>query len=128
MSHSSSSSDTDPLDTRGDEGWEDAEPDVEEIQVVSLFDSEVFPDLKAMIEDCKKRHNFDFIAIQKKLGVYSFSRFNFARLFSALLPRRLCFFEITCFWNIQKLISTIPSQSPPYFMFCLVLCLGIQGF
>lgn len=72
MSHSSNSSDTgsDPLDTRGDEGWEDAEPDVEEIQVVSLFDGEVFPDVKQMIEDCKKRYNFDFIGIQKKLGVY----------------------------------------------------------
>lgn len=56
---------------RGEEGWEDAEPDVEEIRVVSLFDDQVFPDVKQMIEDCKKRYNFDFTGIQKKLGVYS---------------------------------------------------------
>lgn len=75
MSFSSRSSDSgsDPLDTRGDEGWEDAEPDVEEIQVVSLFSDDVFPDVKQMIDDCNKRYNFDFIGVQKKLGVYSSS-------------------------------------------------------
>ncbi|KAF2136962.1 uncharacterized protein K452DRAFT_322102 [Aplosporella prunicola CBS 121167] len=70
MSHSSGSSEaSDPLDIRDDEGWEDAEPDVESIQIVSLFDDQVFPDVKSMIEDCKKRHQFDFIGVQKQLGL-----------------------------------------------------------
>ncbi|KAL0254492.1 Ribosomal protein arginine N-methyltransferase rmt3 [Diplodia seriata] len=71
MSHSSASSDTasDPLDMRGEEDWEDAEPDVEEIRVVGLFDDHVFPDVKQMIEDCKKRYSFDFVGVQKTLGL-----------------------------------------------------------
>ncbi|EOD43380.1 putative protein arginine methyltransferase protein [Neofusicoccum parvum UCRNP2] len=73
LSSNSSDSGSDPLDTRGDEGWEDAEPDVEEIQVVSLFGDDVFPDVKQMIDDCNKRYNFDFIGVQKKLGLDFFS-------------------------------------------------------
>ncbi|KAF2091358.1 ribosomal protein arginine N-methytransferase rmt3 [Saccharata proteae CBS 121410] len=71
MSHSSNSSDTasDPLDLKDDEGWEDAEPDVESVQVVGLFDDKTFPDAKAMIEDCKQRYQFDFIDVQKRLGL-----------------------------------------------------------
>jgi protein arginine N-methyltransferase 3 len=50
-----------------DEGeWEDAEPDEESIEVVSLFDDTVFGNAKTMLDYCKERYNFDFISIQKQ--------------------------------------------------------------
>jgi len=61
-----SSSTSDELDDRGGGAWEDAEPDQEEIRVVSLFDDKVFTDAKSMLEYCKQSHGFDFIAIQKQ--------------------------------------------------------------
>ena len=75
---SSSSSVSDPLDTRDDEGWEDAASDQEKIEIKSFFSDQIFPDAKSMIADCKKNNGFDFLDIRKKLGVYVF---RFARHF-----------------------------------------------
>lgn len=65
---SSSSSET--SDLREEEGWEDAEPDNEEVFFVSFFDEETFPDAISMVNYCKERHHFDFISIQKEHGLY----------------------------------------------------------
>lgn len=54
------------LSDREDDGWEDAEPDEESVQFVSLFDDKVFNDAKSMLEYCKERYNFDFISVQKQ--------------------------------------------------------------
>lgn len=66
---SSSSSEADILDLRGDEGWEDAEPDEEETQFISLLDDEVFTDIMQMLNHCKEKYNFDFLAIRQRLGL-----------------------------------------------------------
>jgi protein arginine N-methyltransferase 3 len=69
-SPSSGSSDaSDILDMRDEEGWEDAEPDVEETQFISLMDDEVFTDLMQMLNHCKEKHNLDFLGIRSKLGL-----------------------------------------------------------
>ncbi|EXJ87857.1 protein arginine N-methyltransferase 3 [Capronia coronata CBS 617.96] len=56
---SDSSSVSDPLDTRDDEGWEDVEPDEETVTVLSLFDEETFPDARSMLLYCRDHHGFD---------------------------------------------------------------------
>ncbi|RDW66146.1 putative histone-arginine methyltransferase CARM1 [Coleophoma cylindrospora] len=68
-SESGSSEASDILDLKDDEGWEDAEPDEESLQFVSLFDSEVFTDITSMLEHCKVKHNFDFLAVRQKLNL-----------------------------------------------------------
>jgi type I protein arginine methyltransferase len=68
--NSSTSSVTDPLDTRDDEGWEDAASDEEKIEVKSLFSDQIFPDVQSMIVDCTKSHGFDFLDVRKKFGVF----------------------------------------------------------
>jgi protein arginine N-methyltransferase 3 len=67
---SSGSSDaSDILDMRDEEGWEDAEPDVEETQFISLMDDEVFTDIMQMLNHCKEKHNLDFLGLRSKLGL-----------------------------------------------------------
>lgn len=66
---SDSSSSSDPLDTRNDEGWEDVEQDEEPITVVSLFDEKTFPDASSMLTYCRDNHNFDIWKIRQTLGM-----------------------------------------------------------
>ncbi|KAF4627773.1 hypothetical protein G7Y89_g10383 [Cudoniella acicularis] len=66
---SGSSEASDILDLRDDEGWEDAEPDEEETQFISLLDDEVFTDIMSMLNHCKDKYNFDFLQIRKQLGL-----------------------------------------------------------
>jgi type I protein arginine methyltransferase len=54
---------------KDEEGWEDAEPDVEETQFISLLDDEVFTDIHAMLDHCKQKHNFDFLQIRQRLAL-----------------------------------------------------------
>ena len=66
----SDSATSDPLDLADDEGWEDVAPEEEESQpIVSLFSQEIFPDVRSMIKDCKEKFQFDFVAVQRELGV-----------------------------------------------------------
>lgn len=65
---SSSSSET--SDLREEEGWEDAEPDNEELSFVSFFDEKTFPDAISMLEYSKEKYQFDFISIQKEHGPF----------------------------------------------------------
>jgi protein arginine N-methyltransferase 3 len=66
---SGSSEASDILDLKDDEGWEDAEPDEEETQFISLLDDEVFTDLNQMLAHCKEKHKFDFLEIRQRLGL-----------------------------------------------------------
>ncbi|KAH7040087.1 S-adenosyl-L-methionine-dependent methyltransferase [Microdochium trichocladiopsis] len=51
-----------------DEGWDDVEADEEEsVEVVSLLDDRVFPDVLSMLAYCKEKHSFDFLAVRQKL-------------------------------------------------------------
>ncbi|TDZ29216.1 Ribosomal protein arginine N-methyltransferase rmt3 [Colletotrichum spinosum] len=53
--------------------WEDAEPEEEETQTfISLFDDAVFPSLDAMLHHCREKHNFDFLALRRRLGLEFF--------------------------------------------------------
>lgn len=66
----SNSSISDPLDFARDEGWEDIEPDVEKVTVLSLFDGKVFTDVNSMLKYCKKSFDFDLVKVRADLGVY----------------------------------------------------------
>lgn len=55
-------------DSSDEEGWEDVEPDDESQPVVGLFTEQVFPDVRSMLQDCKEKHSFDLLKIQKDLG------------------------------------------------------------
>lgn len=67
---SDTSSASDPLDTRNDEGWEDVEQDEESIIVVSLFDDRTFPDAKEMLKYCRDTHGFDIWKLKQNFGDY----------------------------------------------------------
>lgn len=57
------------LDIREDsEGWNDAEDDAEEFEVVCLLCKDSKPSVVAMAEHCKSEHDFDIVAIQKRHG------------------------------------------------------------
>lgn len=59
-------------DVTDEEGWEDLEPDQEESQpIVGLFSDKIYPDVNAMLQESKDKHDFDMRKIQKELGVYS---------------------------------------------------------
>lgn len=60
---------SDSSDSSNEEGWEDLEPEDESQPVVGLFTDEVFPDVRAMLKECKDKHNFDLVKIQKDLGM-----------------------------------------------------------
>lgn len=66
---SSSSSGT--SDLREEEGWEDAEPDNEDLTFVSFFDEKTFPDAISMLLYSKEQYHFDFISIQKEHGPFT---------------------------------------------------------
>ena len=69
---SSSSEDDDILNLEDDEGWEDVEPDLENVKIVSLFDDDEFDDVQIMLQHCKDEYHFDLVKIRKELGVCVF--------------------------------------------------------
>jgi protein arginine N-methyltransferase 3 len=48
--------------------WEDVEADTEELEFLSLFDEEKFPDVNLMLQYCKEKHHFDFVKVQGGLS------------------------------------------------------------
>ena len=58
------------LDPEKEDGWEDVEPDEENIKVISLFSKDEFPDIKSMLQDCKERHSFDFLKVRNDHGLF----------------------------------------------------------
>jgi len=62
----------DILDLEDDEGWEDLEPDVEKIKIVSLFGEDKFHNVQTMLQHCKDNHQFDLIKIRKELSMCIF--------------------------------------------------------
>ena len=69
---SSDSDSNDIVNLEDGDGWEDVEPDIEKVKIVSLFSDDEFDDIKTMLEHCKVHHQFDLIKIRKELGVYDF--------------------------------------------------------
>lgn len=60
---------SDSSDSSNEEGWEDVEADDETQPVVDLFSEQVFPDVRSMLKECKEKHQFDLLKIQKDLGM-----------------------------------------------------------
>lgn len=48
-------------DTSEGSNWLDVEPDVENIEFVSLFDGQTFPTLSEMLDYCKQEHSFNLL-------------------------------------------------------------------
>jgi protein arginine N-methyltransferase 3 len=48
-------------DTSEESNWLDVEPDVENVEVVSLLDSRAFTTLPEMLRHCKEQHDFDLV-------------------------------------------------------------------
>jgi len=65
---STSSAPQDAVDLNADEEWQDAEPDQENLEFVSLLDDEVFPTLKAMLAHLKNEYKFDLQMVVMQLG------------------------------------------------------------
>lgn len=66
---SSTSSDLqEAVNLKADEEWEDAEPDQENLEFVSLFDEAVFPSFDEMLEHCKEKFDFDLRRVIKEFG------------------------------------------------------------
>ncbi|KAJ5887922.1 hypothetical protein N7495_007963 [Penicillium taxi] len=56
-------------ESSNEEGWEDVEPDDETQPVIDLFSSQVFPDVRSMLKECKATHNFDLLKVRKDLNL-----------------------------------------------------------
>ena len=67
-SQTQGSSDTSDDDNDGE--WLDVDPDRDEgVAVVSLFDDTVFPDAQSMLNHCKDKYDFDFVATCRRLAL-----------------------------------------------------------
>ncbi|KAJ9610232.1 Ribosomal protein arginine N-methyltransferase rmt3 [Cladophialophora chaetospira] len=66
---SDSSSESDLLDTRNDEGWEDVEKDEESTSIISLFNATTFPDARSMFVDCRENHGFDIWKLKQEYAL-----------------------------------------------------------
>lgn len=54
-------------DTSEESNWLDVEPDVERVEIVSLFDSKVFATLPEMLQYCKQQYGFDLVQNVQRL-------------------------------------------------------------
>lgn len=54
-----------------DEGWEDAEADVEETTATCLFCAQELQSSNEVFQHCASVHDFDFAAVRKDLGQLS---------------------------------------------------------
>lgn len=59
-------------ESEGSEGWDDVnegDDEVENLEIVSLFDDKVFPDAASMLDYCKDKFKFDFVATRDRLSL-----------------------------------------------------------
>lgn len=115
-------SDSDSSDSReeDEEGWDDVEQDEEETQqVISLLDDKVFPDVLSMLEHCKEKHSFDFLAVRQKLQLDfhgCVKLVNYSKSFSFLFCP-----NSTCTHMIRFSLRTRRAGAPLYFLVHCVL-------
>ncbi len=57
-------------ESEDEEGWDDVEPDEEQAQIVCLFDDHSFPDVRAMLDHCRKTHGMDIGGLCRSMGPY----------------------------------------------------------
>lgn len=70
----SSSSSEDPKKCDMEDGWQDAEPDEENVNFQCLFGSDTFSNTQSFLEHCRRRHNFDLVYIRRELGPWVSSK------------------------------------------------------
>ena len=58
------------LELEDEEGWEDVEPDMENVPVISLFDEIKFPDVHKMLHYCNETYGFDLLKIKDDFGLW----------------------------------------------------------
>ena len=58
------------LKLEDEEGWEDVEPDTENVPFTSLFDAEQFSTLHQMLRHCSETYGFDLRKIQDGLSLW----------------------------------------------------------
>ena len=71
---SSSSDSSDPSDLlvlEDEEGWEDVEPDTEDVPFISLFDAEQFPTVQKMLHHCNETYGFDLLKVREDFGLWT---------------------------------------------------------
>ncbi len=56
-----------PLDVNGPDGWEDLEPDVEQLEFKSLVDETKFSDLKSLLEHDRQTWKIDLVKLRVDL-------------------------------------------------------------
>lgn len=106
------------LDVEEDEGWEDLEPDVEEVTVQSLFDDKTFPDAQSMLQYCSDTFGFDFLKTRKELGTFNFmiTVYDLYIYTTAnLLLRRVGFPGLNPASELHSVGSQARQQHPRYF-------------
>ena len=105
---------SDESDSTDEEGWEDVEADDETQPVIGLFSEQVFPDVRSMLKDCKEKHSFDLLKIQKDLGTCLFLHCLKSRASKSqpILrgPNICCPFQGLDFLGTIKLVNYIRSE------------------
>jgi|SRR6266516_1754804 len=71
-SSSNGSDISDILDLQRDEGWQDVEPDDEQVEFICFFCPNVSTAILNLMEHCREKHQFDFLKIRNDLGTYYF--------------------------------------------------------
>jgi type I protein arginine methyltransferase len=71
LSDTSSESDNEIRYDTVDDEWQDAEPDQERVEILSLFDDQKFLDIKSMLDYCKDKYNFDLLDINNRLSEFN---------------------------------------------------------
>ncbi len=69
-------------ESSGSGEWLDVDQEANEgaPTVISLLDDRVFPDATSMLQYCREKHQFDFLAIRDRLGL------DFASIYLSLFP------------------------------------------
>lgn len=64
-------------DASDEEGWQDVEQSEDESQpIVGLFSDKIYPDVNAMLQETKDKHDFDLQGIRKEFGVYIYTPYS----------------------------------------------------
>lgn len=72
---SSSSESCNLSNVDGEDGWEDIQPDVEELTIISLLDEQEFPNVHSMLRYCIVKYDFDFLKVKDEFGPWVLKNF-----------------------------------------------------
>ncbi|MCJ1390386.1 hypothetical protein MMC18_003245 [Xylographa bjoerkii] len=90
-----SSEEDDHTNLEDEQGWEDVEPDIENIVFKSLFDDNIFQDVHSMLQYCLATYRFDFLDTRRRLGLDFLESIKFVNYIRAEVLRGITTLEIT---------------------------------